>query len=489
MRALTQFLFRLSPRSLGWVALTLPFSVVLASIIFLHWRVDSVVREQLQEHMLRVGQLAAMNITPGSLSELAQGNETLQKQVTRRLTELQQTWPEIQHIDLWMRTGAQDFQIVFGIPGDPGGNDALEQDHYEMNLQTAERLIRTGRAWVADQPHDHKGRACLKVVSPLRQPGGEIIGYLSLDYRLSALETSSAALQRAALLATLIGLILCFIVSRLAENLRHMTLASIQERRKANEAMREALQQAEDARDARTEFLAIAAHDLKNPLSAIQGFCQLAERSLELDGGQEQAREKLSRINQTAGSLVHIVENLLASAALERSSFELNEQKFDWRETVEECIRLNQIAAQRKDITLIWQDPQSPMCVRGDRVRLFEAVDNLINNAVKYSPHGKQITVSLHRDNDIARLCVTDQGPGLTEDDHRRVFGQFQRLSAQPTGGESSLGLGLSIVKTIIEAHQGTVGVDSVAGQGAKFFAELPSQIEPECLQEAATKA
>ena len=116
-----------------------------------------------------------------------------------------------------------------------------------------------------------------------------------------------------------------------------------------------------------------------------------------------------------------------------------------------------------------------------DELRMAEAVDNLINNAIKFSPMGTEVSISLEYragDPDRVVLQVRDQGPGLTEEDKTKVFGAYQRLLAQPTGNETSTGLGLSIVKQMVELHGGSVWVDSQPGSGATFGIEIPL-VEP----------
>jgi signal transduction histidine kinase len=114
------------------------------------------------------------------------------------------------------------------------------------------------------------------------------------------------------------------------------------------------------------------------------------------------------------------------------------------------------------------------MTVMVDSDAILRVADNLISNAVKYSPSGSTVWVTIDRTSEQAVLEVQDQGPGLSEDDKMRVFGKMQRLSARPTGGEHSTGLGLFIVKQIVDAHEGVVGVKSAQGEGAVFWVRLP---------------
>lgn len=111
--------------------------------------------------------------------------------------------------------------------------------------------------------------------------------------------------------------------------------------------------------------------------------------------------------------------------------------------------------------------------------RMGQVVDNLLSNAVKYSPPEKDIYVELSRKQDQIRFEVRDQGPGISHEERDKLFQHFQKLSAKPTGGESSSGLGLAIAQRIVEEHGGNIGVESEPGQGATFYFELPDVRSP----------
>jgi signal transduction histidine kinase len=125
----------------------------------------------------------------------------------------------------------------------------------------------------------------------------------------------------------------------------------------------------------------------------------------------------------------------------------------------------------------------SMLIVLADKQAFWQVLDNFISNAVKYSPRGKNVWVRTlsRRDesgNLVGRLEVQDEGPGISESDMKKLFGKFARLSARPTGGEHSTGLGLSIVKKMVEAMNGKVWCESELGKGATFIVELPSQTD-----------
>ena len=115
------------------------------------------------------------------------------------------------------------------------------------------------------------------------------------------------------------------------------------------------------------------------------------------------------------------------------------------------------------------------MVVQADSDRMWETIDNLVSNAIKYTQPGGAIDISVERGRDTARITVRDNGQGLSPEDISRVFGRFQRLSAKPTAGETSTGLGLSIVKRIVDLHGGRIAVESAGpGKGATLKMTLP---------------
>ncbi|HWQ10521.1 MAG TPA: ATP-binding protein, partial [Holophaga sp.] len=119
--------------------------------------------------------------------------------------------------------------------------------------------------------------------------------------------------------------------------------------------------------------------------------------------------------------------------------------------------------------------PAVPVVLEADEPRLREAVDNLVNNAIKFSPLDRTVEITLSSTEQQALIQVRDHGPGLTEEDLSSIFTPYQRLSAIPTAGEISIGIGLSIVKQMVELHGGRAWAESRPGEGAAFYLELPA--------------
>jgi signal transduction histidine kinase len=241
---------------------------------------------------------------------------------------------------------------------------------------------------------------------------------------------------------------------------------------------------AEEANKLKSEFLGIAAHDLKNPLQSIIGFAQL----LQLKPAEEKIMTYSQTIERAAGRMFNIITDLLSSVKNDVTQLVLKKQTTDVAELLAFVIQNNLMQAEQKQQRLE-MNLEYDSFVELDAERMMEVFDNLVSNAVKYSPKGKTIHCTVSRQSASVKLdsplamptilvSVKDEGQGLTDDDKKKLFGKFQRLSAVPTDGENSTGLGLSIVKQIVELHGGEVWAESEGkGKGSIFFVELPAFI------------
>ncbi|MGQ9806124.1 MAG: tetratricopeptide repeat protein [Chlorobiales bacterium] len=233
----------------------------------------------------------------------------------------------------------------------------------------------------------------------------------------------------------------------------------------------------------KTELLAIAAHDLKNPLQSAIGFSQLIEETEEIKTAKFYAKQ----IHQSSERMLSIINILLSDAKYETMSFEMKTENIIISELIEQLIegQFAILAAQKSQLLVL--ESKEKCVVQGDLELLKQVFENLIGNAIKYTPKGKSITVAIEcvkkqqdaKQDDLSKsfvsVSIKDEGQGLTEEDMKKLFGKFQRLSAKPTGGESSIGLGLSIVKKLVELHGGKIWAESEGkNKGATFIVELP---------------
>jgi signal transduction histidine kinase/ligand-binding sensor domain-containing protein len=229
----------------------------------------------------------------------------------------------------------------------------------------------------------------------------------------------------------------------------------------------------------KNEIMGIVAHDLKNPLSNIKMLAKLMNQEAPTLSAPE-IQEFSTDIQTASERMFDLITNLLNVNAIEQGGVKLHPVELDFYGLVETVIHDYKPSAESKQIHLLLDNKVAGdgyAIVYADRNATFQVVDNIISNAIKYSPHGKDVFVCLangetpHR----VRVSVRDEGPGLSDEDKKKLFGKFARLSAQPTGGEDSTGLGLSIVKKLVEAMNGRVWCESEVGRGATFFVDLPA--------------
>lgn len=220
----------------------------------------------------------------------------------------------------------------------------------------------------------------------------------------------------------------------------------------------------------KNEFLGIAAHDLKNPLTVVIGTAEL----LKIIRDDKKKEQMIGNIVGAGTRMLHLIKNLLDANAIEQGRFTSNLERCDLQALVRECVENNLPGATRKEITL-QLETDAACWAKADRNATMQILDNLISNAVKYSPFKTTVHLRVAAEGGGVQVSVRDEGPGLSEDDQRKLFGKFTRLSARPTGGESTNGLGLSIVKRLAEAMAGTVRCQSRLGEGATFILQLPA--------------
>lgn len=223
----------------------------------------------------------------------------------------------------------------------------------------------------------------------------------------------------------------------------------------------------------KNEFLGIAAHDLKNPLSGIKSLSEMLLYNAD-DLTDAYRQEFLHQILTSSERMFELITNLLDVNAIEQNGVVLNSVRLDSVPIVRMICDMYNTRAEAKQIRVLTEVPPEAH-VQADELAIQQVIDNIVSNAVKYSPHGKNITVRITQESSVVRIAVQDEGQGLTEEDKTKLFGKFARLSARPTGGEHSTGLGLSIVKKMVEAMHGRVWCESELGKGACFIVELPS--------------
>ena len=241
----------------------------------------------------------------------------------------------------------------------------------------------------------------------------------------------------------------------------------------AQRELREKNKELERVNAQKDRFLGMAAHDLRNPLGHISTVADILLE--DLDGKiTEQQRELLEITRSSSQFMLDLVNDLLDIAKIESGKLHLNLQETDLAALVSQNVALNRALADKKNITLVLDVPDDLPPLTVDPGKMEQVLNNLISNAIKYSYPGTTVSIRLARQGDSVLLSVADEGQGIPADELGKLFQPFERTSVTTTAGEKSTGLGLVIVKRIVEGHHGKIWVESTVGKGTTFFVSLP---------------
>lgn len=250
------------------------------------------------------------------------------------------------------------------------------------------------------------------------------------------------------------------------------TITDISQQKKIEQNLIEANRNLIHLNEDKNHFLAIAAHDLKSPLNSILGLINLM--NLGNSNLRPEQQEYLRYIQRSCSNMQTLITNLLDINKIEQGVNVLNPETIELGELLQAHISIFQERAMSKNITLLLEDNAPGKTITTDVVSLQRIIENLLSNAIKFSPKDKTVMMRVIHNHASVEIEVIDQGQGITPDEMPRLFKKYQRLSARPTGGEGSTGLGLSIVKELVNALKGKIRVESEVNKGSKFVVELP---------------
>jgi signal transduction histidine kinase/CheY-like chemotaxis protein len=258
------------------------------------------------------------------------------------------------------------------------------------------------------------------------------------------------------------------------------------ERTKLREAERAARAEADAANRPKDDFLATLSHELRNPLNVILGYAEVLLRSEEARASDfiRRAAEVLKR-NALAQS--RLVRDLLDLSRLHIGKLSLNREVVSFLNVINNAVETVSGEADTKQIEIVVDAPQELVFVDADPLRLEQVIWNLLNNAVKFTPPGGRVTVTLEPHAGRATLIVADNGPGIEPEFLPHVFEMFRQADASSSRSHSGMGIGLALVQQLIGLHGGTAEVSSSPGAGATFTIELPVSQEMEAPQEPVT--
>lgn len=218
-------------------------------------------------------------------------------------------------------------------------------------------------------------------------------------------------------------------------------------------------------------LLHVVAHDLRNPMNAINGFIQLLE---EEDNLTDDQRQNIAMIKKSIVHGTDIIDELLRMETEQPTK--LNKTDFNITELVNDVVKEFEGMAKEKSIDIRFTDHDN-LHIHNDAGKIKRITENLLSNAIKFSPRNETVAIGLRQDGDYITINVSDNGPGFSKQDKQLLFKKFQKLSAQPTAGEGSTGIGLAIVHDFVTLMDGKISVESNNGNGTTMTVMLPAEL------------
>ena len=224
----------------------------------------------------------------------------------------------------------------------------------------------------------------------------------------------------------------------------------------------------------KNQFIGMAAHDLRSPLGNILNFCEFIEE--EPENLSSDQKEFISTIDSLATFMLNMVNELLDVTSIEQGEINLSKNDYDLITCINRVVYLNKSLADRKNIKINTPTFPQQLIVNIDKSKIEQVLTNLLTNAIKYSFPESIVNILIHQQADEVAVSIRDHGQGIKSDELRLLFKPFQKTSTQATAGEKSIGLGLFIVKRIVEAHGGKITAESILNSGTTFTFTLPTK-------------
>ena len=250
-----------------------------------------------------------------------------------------------------------------------------------------------------------------------------------------------------------------------------VVLTDISERKKTEQALHTAGLIAEKANLAKSEFLSNMSHELRTPLNAILGFTQLIESGAPPPTSTQ--KRNIDQILKAGWYLLELINEILDLAVIESGKVTLYTETLSLTEIMNDAEALLDHQAQKREINMIFPHSNKNYFVKADRIRAKQVFVNLLSNAIKYNkPKGSILVSYIVKSSNRIRVCFEDTGEGLSSESINQLFQPFNRLGKE-SSGEEGTGIGLMVSKRMIELMGGTIGVESVLGQGSVFWVEM----------------
>ncbi len=489
----SRLLFRQSPKLLGVIVFLLVSLSFAATFSYLYAQAYQQQEDNLREQVRALAATVAALVNVDAHEKLrdpSQLSSAEYEQVLKPLVGLHQQHPELHYVYTMRVDDAKREYFVLDTANDPSiqkmmtslgreieasaiGEEYDVPDNLENDL--AGKAMNRGETYVYQEVLEDGFGNFISGQAPLFDAGGRYVGYAGVDFNKAAFYASMLELRKTGAIGMVMVSLLSLGLAVLAYQMRSEADFQLEEANKAELQTRAEKERAEMAVSEKADLLAVASHDLKNPLSAISSLADMSLSELNRERDPK-LYEMTQLISEATNQMLKIVSDVLFHEGLDHRGIELNPTPVDFGKLAGEVVEFNRPSAGRKGIELVSQI-EDGLCAELDLTRMREAMDNLVSNAVKYSPRDSVVEVSVDLDakQQEIRFEVQDQGPGLAAADQAKLFQKFSNLGSKPTGGELSTGLGLSIAKSIVEMHGGRIGCDTELGEGCRVWIAIPA--------------
>lgn len=400
------------------------------------------------------------------------------QRLLRQLTKIRIVNPDLRFVYI-TNLRLSDRKVVFLIDTEPPSSEdyLFPGEEYDEAPQEMKDMFSTGKAKLIGPYRDRWGY-WISGLAPIKRDSGEIVGIIGMDIHAKRFIANVAG-------ARLTGIIISFLLAvigagvglimqrnQMLELTNEALVDEVSQRKRAEQRLREAKRAAEQANQAKSEFLARMSHEIRTPMTVMLGIGDLL---MDAELPKEQA-ELVELFRTTGDGLLRLINDILDLSKVEAGRLELECERFDLQELVEKSVAVMKLMVLEKNVKLLWAiDPGTPLWLKGDAAHLRQVVVNLLGNAVKFTDEGEvELAVRLAaKQPDDDRVClhfdVRDTGIGVPADKLEHIFERFAQADPSTTRRFGGTGLGLSICKSLVELMGGNISVQSVEGMGTTF--------------------
>lgn len=225
--------------------------------------------------------------------------------------------------------------------------------------------------------------------------------------------------------------------------------------------------------DLKDQFMGMAAHDLRNPLATVYTYIDLLSEDIDYPDNQPMM-SAFDEIKNEVKYMLDMVSNLLDYSVIELGHLNLQKQTVDIQQMLVQAVQSNSMLSSRRNVSIHLHAVEDLGEIELDMNRIRQTLNNLISNAVKFSPEASRVDIRTEKDDAFLKIIVEDHGPGIPDHMVKLLFLPFGKTGEKSFSGEKSTGLGLAICRRIVEAHNGTIGVESLQGTGSRFWFTIP---------------